>query len=35
LGHPTEFTIQLHEYDNLFVIIPKSEGSPMVLRLRY
>ena len=35
LGHPSEFTIQLHEYDNLFVIIPKSEGSPMVLRLRY
>lgn len=35
LGHPSEFTIELHEYDNLFVLIPKSEGNPMVLRLRY
>jgi broad specificity phosphatase PhoE len=35
LGHPAEVTIPLHEYDNLFVLIPKSEGSPMVLRLRY
>jgi broad specificity phosphatase PhoE len=35
LGHPAEVTIQLHEYDNLFVLVPKSDGSPMVLRLRY
>jgi len=35
LGHPAEVTIPLHEYDNLFVLVPKSEGSPMVLRLRY
>jgi len=35
LGHPLEVTIPLDEYDNLFVIVPKSEGSPMVLRLRY
>jgi broad specificity phosphatase PhoE len=35
LGHPAEVMIELHEYDNLFVLIPRSEGSPMVLRLRY
>jgi broad specificity phosphatase PhoE len=35
LGHPGEVTIALHEYDNLFVLIPKSEGSPMLFRLRY
>lgn len=35
LGHSAEVTIQLHEYDNLFVLIPNNEGSPMVLRLRY
>jgi broad specificity phosphatase PhoE len=35
LGHPGEVAIELHEYDNLFVLIPKSEGSPTVLRLRY
>jgi 2,3-bisphosphoglycerate-dependent phosphoglycerate mutase len=35
LGHPAEVTIALHEYDNLFVLVPKSEGGPMVLRLRY
>ena len=35
LGHSAEVTIQLNEYDNLFVLIPNNEGSPMVLRLRY
>jgi broad specificity phosphatase PhoE len=35
LGHPLEVTIPLDQYDNLFVIVPKNEGSPMVLRLRY
>jgi broad specificity phosphatase PhoE len=35
LGHPAEVAIALHEYDNLFVLIPKNEGGPMVLRLRY
>ena len=35
LGHPAEVAIALDEYDNLFVLIPKSEGGPMVLRLRY
>lgn len=35
LGHPAEVAIALHEYDNLFVLVPKTEGGPMVLRLRY
>jgi broad specificity phosphatase PhoE len=35
LGHPMAVTIPLDEYDNLFVLVPKSEGSPTVLRLRY
>jgi broad specificity phosphatase PhoE len=33
LGYPIDITIE--EYDNLFVIVPKSDGSPLVLRLRY
>jgi broad specificity phosphatase PhoE len=35
LGYAAEVTIPLHEYDNLFVLVPKNEGSPTVLRLRY
>jgi len=35
LGHPVEITIGPKEHDNLFVIIPKSDGAPIVLRLRY
>jgi broad specificity phosphatase PhoE len=35
LGYPAEITIPLHEYDNLFVLVPKSDGSPSLLRLRY
>jgi broad specificity phosphatase PhoE len=39
LGHPPDATIaedaRLKEYDNLFVVIPKGNGSPLVLRLRY
>jgi 2,3-bisphosphoglycerate-dependent phosphoglycerate mutase len=35
LGHPAEIAIALHEYDNLFVLVPKTEGGPMLLRLRY
>jgi broad specificity phosphatase PhoE len=35
LGHPAEVTIAPKEYDNVFVIIPKSRDSPMILRLRY
>lgn len=35
LGHPLKVKIAPLEYDNLFVIIPKSDGNPLVLRLRY
>jgi Histidine phosphatase superfamily (branch 1) len=35
LGHPLEITVPPSEYDNLFVIFPKTEALPVVLRLRY
>jgi hypothetical protein len=35
LGYSTPIKIPETEYDNLFVVIPKSDGSPTVLRLRY
>ena len=35
LGHPAEIKIPETEFDNLFVLIPKSEGPPLLLRLRY
>lgn len=35
LGHPAVFKIPETEYDNLFVLIPKSDGTPLLLRLRY
>jgi Histidine phosphatase superfamily (branch 1) len=35
LGHPLEITVPPSEYDNLFVIFPKTEAQPVVLRLRY
>jgi broad specificity phosphatase PhoE len=35
LGHPTAIKIPETEYDNLFVLFPKSEGPPTVLRLRF
>jgi len=35
LGHPTDIKIPETEFDNLFVIIPKSAGAPTVMRLRY
>ncbi len=35
LGHSADITIAPTEYDNLFVIIPKGDGGPLVLRLRY
>jgi broad specificity phosphatase PhoE len=35
LGHPAEIKIPETEYDNLFVLFPKSEGPPTVLRLRF
>ena len=35
LGHREEVRIGQLDYDNLFVIIPKSDGDPLVLLLRY
>jgi broad specificity phosphatase PhoE len=34
-GYHIDTTITEKEYDNLFVIIPKGNSSPLVLRLRY
>jgi phosphohistidine phosphatase SixA len=35
LGHTDEIKIPETEYDNLFVVFPKSEGAPTLLRLRF
>lgn len=35
LGHPEAITIASEEYDNLFLVIPRSDGPPSLLRLRY
>jgi broad specificity phosphatase PhoE len=35
LGHPVDVHIPETEFDNLFVLIPKAEGPPIVMRLRY
>jgi broad specificity phosphatase PhoE len=35
LGYPVEIKIPESEFDNLFVIIPRPDGPPTVLRLRY
>jgi broad specificity phosphatase PhoE len=35
LGYPVDITIGEKEYDSLFVIVPKKDSSPLVLRLRY
>ncbi len=35
LGHPVKIKIAPLEYDSLFVIVPESDGAPLVLRLRY
>ena len=34
-GHSVDITIGPTDYDNIFVIIPKDDSSPLVLRLRY
>jgi hypothetical protein len=34
LGHRDPPTISTDEYDHLFIIVPRAEGSPMVLTLR-
>jgi broad specificity phosphatase PhoE len=35
LGCEEEISIASDEYDNLFVVVPRGSGSPMLLRLRY
>jgi broad specificity phosphatase PhoE len=35
LGHSEDVTIHRDDYDNLFVIVPKSKNDLIVLRLRY
>lgn len=35
LGHAADIKIPETEFDNLFVIIPRTEGVPTVIRLRY
>ncbi len=35
LGHREGVTIERDDYDNLFIVVPKSESDPLVFRLRY
>ena len=35
LGHPEEVTIGEREHDDLFLMVPRSNGSPIVVRLNY
>ncbi len=35
LGHTAGVKIERSEYDTIFVVLPKSDGPPAVLRLRY
>jgi broad specificity phosphatase PhoE len=35
LGHPKDIKIEADDYSNLFVVLPKSDGAPTLLRLRY
>jgi len=35
LGHPADVKIDSKDFSNLFVVIPKGDGPPTVLRLRY
>jgi len=35
LGHPVDIKIDPQEYSNIFVVIPKGDGAPAFLRLRY
>jgi broad specificity phosphatase PhoE len=34
LGHPKEIRIQPYDYGNVFIVTPKGNGVPAVLRLR-
>ena len=35
LGHPVDIKIEPQDYTNLFLVIPKSDGAPTFVRLRY
>jgi phosphohistidine phosphatase SixA len=35
LGHPVEIKIDAQNYSNIFVVIPKRDGAPTLVRLRY
>ena len=35
LGYSKDVLIKKSDYDSLFIVLPKSEGDPIVLRLRY
>ena len=35
LGHPADITIEPQDYGNMFVLMPRSDGVPAFLRLRY
>lgn len=35
LGHPEPITIAPTEYDNLFIVLPRENSRPRVIRLRY
>lgn len=35
LGHPQPIEIGHDEYDSLFVVVPRGDASPLLLRLRY
>ncbi|MEP7156252.1 MAG: phosphoglycerate mutase family protein [Betaproteobacteria bacterium] len=35
LGHPGDVKIEETEFDNLFVLVPKTPGAPALVRLKY
>jgi broad specificity phosphatase PhoE len=35
LGHPVEVKIDAQDYSNMFVVIPKGDGAPTLVHLRY
>ena len=35
LGHPADIKIDAQDYGNVFIVMPKAEGAPAFLRLRY
>jgi broad specificity phosphatase PhoE len=35
LGHPADIKIDPQDYGNVFIVTPKTEGTPAFLRLRY